>query len=115
MSWWLPRLIEAHVAADVAVADTACMRALCLCAALAGCGGSRATPVPTPPPGEVSPSALRDTVSMLVRTLGVRARANGIYLRSDIAYATADAMSFDGIYRRSDIALREARGRDIGT
>ena len=54
------------------------MRALCLCAALAGCGGSRATPAATPPPpaGEVPPTALRAVSEFAsIGDRGARSRA----------------------------------------
>jgi signal transduction histidine kinase/CheY-like chemotaxis protein len=46
--------------------------------------------------------ALRDTVSLLVKTLSVRARANGIYLRSEIA-ADLPAMLVGDSHRLSQI------------
>jgi phosphoribosylamine--glycine ligase len=50
-----------------------------------------------------------ETVTAGGRVLTCVGRGETMAAARDLAYATADAVSFDGAYRRGDIALREAR------
>ncbi len=55
-----------------------------------------------------------DTVTSGGRVLTCVARGADMAAARDLAYATADAISFDGAYRRGDIALREVERRGLG-
>jgi phosphoribosylamine--glycine ligase len=48
-----------------------------------------------------------ETVTAGGRVLTCVARGTDMASARDLAYATADAITFDGVYRRGDIALRE--------
>lgn len=61
--------------------DTAFMRALWLCVALAGCGGSRATPAPIPPLRDVARTELRTVADFA--SIGDRAtRSRALFLEA---------------------------------
>jgi phosphoribosylamine---glycine ligase len=51
-----------------------------------------------------------ETVTAGGRVLTCVARGESMAAARDLAYATADAISFDGVYRREDIAAREIEG-----
>ncbi|MGH9172825.1 MAG: phosphoribosylglycinamide synthetase C domain-containing protein, partial [Vicinamibacterales bacterium] len=55
-----------------------------------------------------------DTVTAGGRVLTCVGLADEMAAARVLAYATADAITFDGAYRRGDIALREVRRRDGG-